>query len=348
MITTSLRASGWRWIVGALAFSLWSLPAAADWRLCNESSYIVEAAIGYQDGGEVWTEGWIRMRPGDCATAIEGDVRPGPHYLYARSSPAHRGGRREWSGSTPLCVDEMENSFFLSSTTVCENAGAVTQQFSTIDVGETPWRTRLVEPNAPTLGTAERAITKGLQRLLSDAGYYAANRIDGISGRRTDRAVASFLSDTNRRGTPPMPELMDLLETAALSRDDGVGLKLCNRSDAVVWSAIATRVDRTWESRGWWPLDIGDCATVIDQELDETAYYVYADKKDDRGPRPLSAGEEVFCLAQTRFAILGREDCAQRGFEEGRFIRVSPEDGGAVTVEFTTDDFAEPIRLEAQ
>jgi uncharacterized membrane protein len=36
------------------------------WRLCNRTSYVVEAATGRPDGSEVIVEGWTRLRPGDC------------------------------------------------------------------------------------------------------------------------------------------------------------------------------------------------------------------------------------------------------------------------------------------
>ncbi len=325
-----------------------SAPAHAQWRVENQSRFILEIAIGYQEGSEIWSEGWLRVRPGESALAIEGDVPPGIYYLYARSSAVHRGGRREWSGNKPLCVDEAESSFFLSSTSVCENAGAVTQLFSAITVGGSPWNTRLVEPATPQRGISSRNVqTYGLQRLLADAGYYDTSRIDGVPGRRTDRAVSAFLSDIGEASRPPYPQLIDLLADAAARREDDRGLRLCNRSDAVVWAAMALRVDRAWESRGWWPLETEECALVVDEALDQSAYYVYADKKDERGPRPLREGEENFCIAQTRFAIPGRNNCQRRGFDEGRFIRVEPNDEGAALVEFQTQDFAEPVRIDA-
>lgn len=322
--------------------------AGAEWRVCNQSSFILEAAVGHEESGELWSEGWMRMRPGECTVAIDGDLEPGTYYLYARSSAAHRGGRREWSGSRPLCVDEAEPSFFLSSSSACEAAGAATRLFSPIDVQEASWRTRLMEPSTPGRGySIGRARTQGLQRLLADAGYYASNRIDGVAGRRTERAVASYLGDVGRRSEPPYEELLDLLEKTALERKDDAGLTVCNRANAPIWSAIATRVERSWESRGWWELAPDQCATIIDKALDEPPYYIYADKQDDRGPRPLKAGEETFCLAQTRFAILGRNECRQRGFDEGRFVSVEPDGTGAATLELTTEDFAEPVRLDA-
>ncbi len=334
-------------VAAALAGALGSA-ATAEWRVCNQSSFILQAAVGHEESGELWSEGWLRMRPGECTVAIDGDLEPGTYFLYARSSAAHRGGRREWSGSRPLCVDEAESSFFLSSSGTCEAVGAATRLFSPIDVQEASWRTRLMEPSTPGRGySVGRARTLGLQRLLADAGYYAANRIDGVAGRRTERAVARFLGDMGQRAEPPYEELLDLLEKTAVERKDDAGLTVCNRANAPIWSAVATRVERSWESRGWWELAPDQCATIIDKALDEPPYYLYADKQDERGPRPLKDGAETFCLAQTRFAILGRDECRQRGFDEGRFMSVEPDGAGAAMIEFETDDFAEPVRLDA-
>eukprot|EP00581_Thalassiosira_minuscula_P040283 CAMPEP_0184455240 /NCGR_PEP_ID=MMETSP0740-20130409/22725_1 /TAXON_ID=385413 /ORGANISM="Thalassiosira miniscula, Strain CCMP1093" /LENGTH=84 /DNA_ID=CAMNT_0026827013 /DNA_START=62 /DNA_END=313 /DNA_ORIENTATION=+ len=72
-------------ILGIFAFALTlALPAKAaaqgnsnGWDVCNETSYIIEAATGRYDGQGVVVEGWTRLRPGACAKVIEGDLRPG-------------------------------------------------------------------------------------------------------------------------------------------------------------------------------------------------------------------------------------------------------------------------------
>ena len=327
-------------------------PAAAQWTLCNESSFIVEAAVARPETDRLVTEGWTRIRPGDCEVALE-ELTPGPHYVYGRSSLAHRGGLRQWSGTEPLCVDSRDFSF--SGDAACEDLGFETRFFIEAPIVGTVHRTAFTEPTLEKVhpdygsrvlgdpavpGDPERVRIAGLQRLLSDTGFYART-IDGYSGRRTDQAIAAFVADAGLASTPNDRQLIDLLEEAALQRSDEAGLKLCNRADNTIWTAIATRVEESWESRGWWPLGPDECAKVIDTALTQPAYYVYAalESPDGGADRPLANAQEAFCLAPTRFAILGRGSCRNRGFDEGRFITVLSRERPAATLEFSEPDF---------
>lgn len=335
------------------ALASMALPGAAkaEWRLCNDSSFVVEAAVGYQDGGNVWTEGWVRIRPGGCTTAIERELIPGEHYLYARSSSAHQGGRREWANDIELCVDDVEENFLFSNGVQCESVGASTRSFAAITVDASTWRTRFVEPREPTPGrriTSENARAGGIQRLLSDAGYYDASRIDGIPGRRTENAVREFLNEIGRTRRPGDNELIDLLERQAKTNAERRGLTVCNRlSDDVeagesIWAAIAARRDSAWESRGWWRLAPTECATLANEEVNGSDYYLYAGILEEEGERILKSGEETFCLARGRFAIVGRTRCEERGYSEGKFVSVQSE-GSATVIDLTSEQFSDTV-----
>lgn len=317
----------------ALAVLGLAAPAHAQWSLCNETSYIVEAAIAYDEAGRRVTEGWTRVRPGECRTVREGPLTPGVHYLYARSSLAHRGGRREWSGYESHCVDI--GDFSIAGEATCEEVGFETRGFVEIDVSGEERRTALMQPEDYGAETAEVA---GVQRLLQDNGYDV--RLDGDRGRRTERAIQRFLDDQGIAGSPDTAALMDRLEEAALAHAEEVGLRLCNRAEGDVWTAIAVRREESWESRGWWPLAPDECAKVIDAELDAPAYYVYAGLRENGVDRPLAAADERFCIAETRFAIIGRENCPERGFSEGRFTTILSQGRTSVTLEFADGDFS--------
>jgi uncharacterized membrane protein len=321
-------------------------PASAQWTICNESSYIAEVAIAYPEAERRVTEGWTRVRPGECQMTLRQPLTPGSYYLYARSSAAHRGGMREWTGAMPLCVDE--GDFSIAGDAVCEDLSFDTRFFLEVPIDGTARRTSLVDPSfekenlqgPETVANLASLRIAGIQRLLTDVGYYD-RAIDGYTGLRTTRAIEQFISDRNIEQVPPDNELIDLLEQAALQRSDEAGLKLCNRADTLVWTAIAQRHDDGWESRGWWPLGPDECAKVLDEPLTQPAYYVYAAVRDpdSETDRPLAAANEPFCLAPTRFAILGRESCAGRGYEEGQFATVIAQDRPFATLEFTAADF---------
>jgi uncharacterized membrane protein len=320
-------------------------PAAAQWTICNESSYITEIAVSYPEGDKRVTEGWTRVRPGECQITRRTALTPGPHYVYAHSSPAHRGGMREWSGTKALCVDQKD--FNLTGESPCL-AGADTRFFIEVPVDGPAKRTALVDPSFEKANLAgpdvaanlARLRVAGIQRLLTDAGYYD-RPADGYTSLRMQRAIEKFITDQKLQRLPQDSELIDLLENAALQHQDDAGLKVCNRATALIWTAVAMRSDEGWESRGWWPLRQNECARVLDQPLTEPAYYVYAAMTDPagKGDHSLVTADEAFCLAPTRFAILGREACTKRGYDEGKFATVLTRDRKFATVEFAGSDF---------
>ena len=77
---------------------------ANGWQICNETSFVLEAATGRPDNRSIQVQGWTRLRPGECRLAVAAPLARGTHYLYARTSTAHRGGRRQWGGDAILCV----------------------------------------------------------------------------------------------------------------------------------------------------------------------------------------------------------------------------------------------------
>lgn len=331
-------------LLSAAACALLGAPAAAQWEVCNHTSFIADVAIAYPEGERRVTEGWTRIRPAGCAQVRRTPLTPGMHYLYARSSPAHRGGMREWAAHVPLCVDARD--FSLAGDAACEDLGFETRFFIEVPIDASTHKSTLVEPELKAVNMVtpmERIRIAGIQRLLSDNGLYD-RAIDGYTGRRTTQAISGFVASEGLSETPSDDELIDRLEAAALRRSDEQGLKLCNRAEDMVWTAIAMRNGESWESRGWWSLGPDECAKVIDEALDQPAYYVYAAIHDPETDEdlPLHAAQEAFCLAPTRFAILGREACARRGYSEGQFATVLARDRPAATLEFSTSDFESP------
>ena len=85
--TTANPVASWALKFGVLLAMLaaFIVPSSAQggpngWELCNRTSYVVEAATGRPDGEEVIVEGWTRIRPGQCETALEGPF--GDHTGY--------------------------------------------------------------------------------------------------------------------------------------------------------------------------------------------------------------------------------------------------------------------------
>ncbi|MEO1027610.1 MAG: DUF1036 domain-containing protein [Pseudomonadota bacterium] len=311
--------------------------AEAGWSVCNRTSYVIEAAAAFQDGAGIVVNGWTRLIPGSCEKVMDGPLKPGAHFLYAQTSRAHRGGRKEWQGDQKLCVDTT-GSFSVESKPNCAEWGLDERGFQAVAVERrTSWKTELTEVNAYDM---KRARIAGVQRLLRDVG--ASNRaIDGYEGPSTRRAIARFLRENEIKEKPEEEVLIDLLEQAGIQKGRNVGLTLCNRTRERVWGAIARLRAEGWESRGWWRLEGGGCARVIDEELIGTQYFVFGEMEveGDDDPQPLAGGADRFCVARSKFAIIGRENCAALGYRPALFVSAQEPTDGKLVFEFFGRDF---------
>lgn len=315
-----------------------SAQRADGWQVCNKTSFVIEAAVARYEGQGVIVEGWRRLRPGACETALEGPLRPGIHYLFARSSIAHRGGRRIWGGDHPLCVDTT-GSFSVESPKDCSAMGLEQRDFRPVLIeNRNGWKTSLTETEAFDM---EKAANAGVQRLLADAGIYNGN-IDGYIGRKTRAAIGEFLASNNLSADTSDSDLMDVLEQMAQERGRNIGLTLCNRTRNRIWAAIARRKGEGWESRGWWLLESGGCARAIDEPLLTAEHFVFAEMEDEGGVRTLKKATDPFCIARTRFAVMGRKDCGASAYREALFAATPPAENRRLLFEFFDRDFKEP------
>ena len=306
------------------------------WQVCNETSFVLEAATGRPDGRAILVQGWTRLRPGECRAAVGAPLARGTHYLYARTSSAHRGGRRQWGGDARLCVDPRDQ-FSIENPPNCSVSGYEERRFRRVQINKRDtWRTSFSEATPYTL-TRARAV--GLQRLLTDAGYEIGEGRRGADPRRIAQAIAQFRAAARLSANASEDQLIDALETAARRRADQVGLTLCNRSSGRLWTAVARRRGEGWESRGWWQLAPGGCVRTVDEVLIQEAYYVYASMETDEGPRLLAAGGEPFCTSPSRFAILGRERCEALHYNTSLFTRILRRDRTGLAVDFQDRDF---------
>ena len=127
----------------ALAFlCLWSGPAAADFRLCNNTSSRVGIALGYKDAEGWTTEGWWNVSSRACETLLRGTLVARFYYIYALDYD--RGG--EWSGQAFMCSRDKE--FTIKGTENCLARGFDRTGFFEVDTGEQrAWTVQLTESN---------------------------------------------------------------------------------------------------------------------------------------------------------------------------------------------------------
>jgi uncharacterized membrane protein len=311
----------------------------AGWSICNETRYVLEAATARPDGRAILVQGWVRLRPGECRLAVAAPLARGTHYLYARTSTAHRGGRRQWGGEATLCVDPT-SSFAIENPPQCAAMGLEERRFRRVQINKREsWRTSFADSDLYSLSRARAA---GIQQLLQDAGYTIPDRRGGLDPRQISAAIAQFRAAAHLAPNATEDQLIDALETAARRRADQLGLTLCNRTHARMWTAIGRRGAESWESRGWWGLAPNACVRAIDDTLTQQVYYVYAAIESPTGDRQLAAAGEPFCTSPARFAIYGRDKCEERYYDTAMFSPISSRGRPGMVIEFDERDFLPP------
>ena len=196
--------------------------------------------------------------------------------------------------------------------------------------------------DAPSMPAARLVMTesaatlspKRLARIVSGA-------VDGYIGNRTRSAIRDFLKLKGLPADTSDADLIDYLEQAAEERGRSVGFTLCNRTKNRVWSAIARRSTEGWESRGWWRIEAGGCARVIDRPLRGSEHFVYAEMEEPTGLRTLSRASEAFCVGRAKFAISGRDKCEEGSYRTALFARTPAPTERKLVYEFFERDFAQ-------
>jgi len=138
-------------LMGVAAFAQ---PAAADFRLCNNTGSRVGIAIGYKDSDGWTTEGWWNLSARSCETLLRGTLVARFYYIYALDY--ERGG--EWSGQAFMCTRDKE--FTIRGIDDCLARGYERTGFFEVDTGEQrSWTVQLTEsneqsPRPPTSGSS--------------------------------------------------------------------------------------------------------------------------------------------------------------------------------------------------
>jgi len=309
-----------------------------NWDICNETSYVLRYAAAYIRSDRMQASGWSTVQPGACNLVVT--PKDSPRFLFAESLPIHRGGVREWKGPVELCASDKD--FTSDATDNCRLKNMETRDY--FAVNPTERQTAFIEPSDFSVN----AEVAGLQRLLQDAGY-KITRVDGLSGRRTLRTISEAKSDLELDKTATNQELISALIPAAETARSSVGMDICNDSTNRIFGAIAIQKDGNWTSRGWWPIETGTCAKPHDSSLIGTQAHVFALQEatdpegqplPDRRLRSEVVTPAPFCIAESRFAALGRENCLEQGYAVVDF-RPVPSDVDGQVIRLTDADFSE-------
>ncbi len=127
-------------VLAASALMASAGPAAADFRLCNNTPSRVGVAIGYKDGQGWTTEGWWNLPARSCETMLKGNLVARYYYVYAIDYD--RGG--EWMGQAYMCTRDKE--FTIHGIGDCLARGYDRTGFFEVDTGEQrAWTVQLTE-----------------------------------------------------------------------------------------------------------------------------------------------------------------------------------------------------------
>jgi len=316
-VLITLGLSGWTAAASAQVNPETAAPASAgattnNWDICNETSYVLRFASGYIRSDRMQAGGWSTVQPGACDVVVT--PKDSPRFLFAESLPIHH----------------------------CRLKNMETRDYFAVNPSER--RTAFIEPS----DFGVNAETAGLQRLLQDAGY-KITRVDGLSGRRTLRTITEAKSDLELDKTATNQELISALIPAAATARDSVGMDICNDSTKRIFGAIAIQQNGNWTSRGWWPIEAGTCTKPHDSSLIGTQAHIFALQESadtegkplpDRRLRSEVVTPAPFCIAESRFAALGRENCLEQGYAVVDF-RPVPSDVDGQVVRLTDADFVE-------
>ena len=322
-----------------LAVAALALPtvARADFQLCNRMSYVVETAVGLQEGGALVSRGWFRIDPGQCVATIEGNVTADRFYIHARGLPVYGPSPSAQSGHADLCVGK-QNFIVPGAGRGCSRAGQQLARFTEVKPypSETGWTAFLTEEAEYN---DEQARLAGIQRLLSINGY-DAHPIDGLKGRKTDAALASFLKDRNLAPeTANAPNFFDVLLDAA-QKPEGTGFVWCNDTAHTVMAAVGNEDKGAIVSRGWYRIEPGKCTRPEVQARMRKIYsYGEAVETDGevvkKGGKPLNwGGRTVLCTREAAFELSDHKECTGRGLTSHGFASVELAPQGVTTLRF--------------
>ncbi|HUG60444.1 MAG TPA: DUF1036 domain-containing protein [Methylomirabilota bacterium] len=101
--------------------------AAADMRVCNRTTYLLNVALGSAAGEAFKTEGWWSIAADTCQSVVRGTLQSRFLYLYA----ADIDGRSVVEGSVTMCVER--RGFEIFDTSECWRRGYEAADFVEID-----------------------------------------------------------------------------------------------------------------------------------------------------------------------------------------------------------------------
>jgi uncharacterized membrane protein len=308
-----MRPRIWAIAVFVLSVLFVTAPARAQLQVCNQTSYIVYTAVGIAAQGKNITQGWTRIVPGDCETAVKAPLTRTKYYLFARSSRAYPGMERDWGGDVELCTKDMNFALLNPASANCELADAFAKSYAHVDTHGLPaWTATLTDETQHNSIAAVRQ--RGVERLLLALGYHVSGAALDIT---RDKSIDDFKKRAKLAATASAADLFTALENAATKISKPSGYSICNETKGGdIWAAIASQSNGAVSSSGWWKIAQGACAQAITQPLAADSVYVHV---EGHNKPTLVSGPAKFCITNITFQVSGNNNCKSRGLIDAGF-----------------------------
>jgi len=313
-------------VVSALvSFFASASPAAADLKICNRMSYVVEAAIGIDDKAATATRGWFRIDPAACRVVLQGQLSADRILLHARALGLYGASPIPQNGNDALCVAASDN-FVIAAARQCRS-GQIPAPFTQVTPTKTDDGNLVTYLAEAAEYDDEQARLAGIQRLLGIAGY-DVSPIDGVDGPKTQGALAAFLKSRGLSSDIASQPNFFTTMVDAVQAPSPTGLTWCNDTTYKVMAAIGTDDGRSVTSRGWYHIDPGKWLHPdITGQPKKVYSFAEAVDTDNRtiklNDKPLSwGGLKQLCTRDSKFETTEQGDCASRGFNPTGFTTV--------------------------
>jgi len=323
-------------LIAGLSTGFFITSAAADLKLCNKMSYVVDVALALEKGASANSRGWYRLDPGQCRTAIQGALPAGDLYLHARTPSVYGPSPLPQRGDTEFCIGASDFSSLNARN--CK-AGQRAALFTAVkpapsEESDQDFRITLAEEAGYS---EEQARDAGIQRLLAAAGY-DPGPIDGIRGDKTDNALRQFALDNKLPVTAAArSDFFSVL--IDIAQKPGSGFSWCNDTPYPVMAAIGIEDGNTITTRGWYRVETGRCLRP-DLPAQAKRIFSFAEAVDASGQTLMSGGKPIawgggtaLCTRPSKFETYDHSDCSTRGLATSGFAAIELGQGPA-TVRF--------------
>lgn len=317
-------------LLALLSLSALATAAHADLKICNRMSYVIDGAIGIDDGGATATRGWFRIDPAQCKVVLQGALKADRVMLHARALSVYGASPMPQNGTDQLCV--ASENFIIAAARQCRGEQTLAA-FTEIKPSQAEDGSQVAYLAEDSEYDDDQAKLAAIQRLLVIAGY-DASPIDGVDGPKTQAALAAFLK---ARGLDAKavdaPNFFDVV-TKAVQQPSATGLTWCNDTRTKIMAAVAEDDGKAITSRGWYGIEPGKCLRP-DLGAQPKRVFSYAEAVGaDARPvtvkdKPVNwGGATMLCTRESKFEIAEQGDCSSRGLTATGFAPVDMSGSG--------------------